>query len=176
MKTSRQRRTSYGQSDITPLAGWVFADLLLALAIIFLTSISFDTPGDGSSSGTAQTQSNISQLKLEGVDQLQSEAITFSYLKFDSARLVADIERYQASVGATESYKVIYAQIVGGYDRQTEGSEQGSLRATKFLIQLQQARLPSFAGAGFDITTSEFVAPDQILVRVALAEPKPIDE
>ena len=107
MKTSRQRRTSYGQSDITPLAGWVFADLLLALAIIFLTSISFDTPGDGSASGSAQTQSNISQLKLDGVDQLQSEAITFSYLKFDSARLVADIERYQASVGVTESYKVI---------------------------------------------------------------------
>ena len=34
----------------------------------------------------------------------------------------------------------------------------------------------AFAGAGFDITTSEFVAPDQILVRVALAEPKPKEE
>ena len=176
MKTSRQRRTSHGQSDITPLAGWVFADLLLALAIIFLTSISFDTPGDGSASGNEQTQSNISRLKLDGVDQLKSEAITFSYLQFDAARLVADIERYQSSRGVTEGFKVVYAQIVGGYDRQTEGSEQGSLRATKFLIQLQQARIPSFAGAGFDITTSEFVAPDQILVRIALAEPNPKEE
>jgi hypothetical protein len=171
MKNTRQRRTTFGQSDITPLAGWVFADLLLALAIIFLTSISFDTPGDGSASVNAQTQSNVSQLKLEGVDQLQSEAITFSYLKFDAARIVADIERYQASIGVKEGFKVVYAQIVGGYEPQSEGSEVGSLRATKFLIDLQQARLPYFAGAGFDITTSEFVAPDQILVRLALSDP-----
>jgi hypothetical protein len=46
------------------------------------------------------------------------------------------------------------------------------MRATKFLIELQQARLPYFSSAGFDITTSQFVAPDQILIRVALAEAK----
>lgn len=172
MKITRQRRTSYGQSDITPLAGWVFADLLLALAIIFLTSISFDAPGDSPSVAAGQSNSNISQLKLAGVAQLQSEATTFSYLEFDGDRLIADIERYQSSQGVEGGYKVLYAQIVGGYEPRDEGSEVGSLRATKFLIELQQARLPYFAGAGFDITTSEFVAPDQILIRLALAEPE----
>lgn len=172
MKTSRQRRTTYGQSDITPLAGWVFADLLLALAIIFLTSISFDTPGDGSGDATKLSDSNISRLKLDGVEQLQSEAVTFSYLKFDGARLVADIDRFQQSRGIDSGYRVLYAQIVGGYDPQTEGSERGSMRATKFLIELQQARLPYFAGTGFDITTSQFVATDQILVRIALTGAK----
>jgi hypothetical protein len=169
MRTSRQRRTSYGQSDITPLAGWVFADLLLALAIIFLTSISFDTPGDGSASGDAQTQSNISQLKLEGVDQLQSEAITFSYLKFDRNLIIEDIKKYQSSRGIEGGYKVYYAQIVGGYDSKIEGSELGSLRATKFLIELKKARLSYFDGTGFDITTSKLVQPNQTLIRLALS-------
>lgn len=172
MKTVRQRRNTLSQSDITPLAGWVFADLLLALAIIFLTSISFDTPGDNSGDAAKITDSNISQLKLDGVAQLQSEAITFSYLKFDGARLIADIDRYQESRGLKKGYKVLYAQIVGGYEAQSEGSELGSMRATKFLIELQQARLPYFSSTGFDITTSQFVAPDQILIRVALAAGK----
>lgn len=177
MRINRNRRTSYGQSDITPLAGWVFADLLLALAIIFLTSISFDTPGDGSNGGsTEQKNTNFSQLKFDGVEKLQSEAITFSYLTFDGTRIRADIDRYQQSLGKYGSYKVLYTQIVGGYEPQKEGSEQGSLRATKFLIELQKARLPYFSSSAFDITTSGFVAPDQILLRLALAETSPKTE
>lgn len=171
MKTVRQRRNFYGQSDITPLAGWVFADLLLALAIIFLTSISFDTPGDGSGTTAKVSESNITRLKLDGVEQLQSEAITFSYKKFDADKLISDIDAFQQSRGFAKGYRILYAQIVGGYDSINESSDLGSVRATEFLIELQKARLPYFAGAGFDITTSQYVAKDQILIRMALAGP-----
>ena len=45
------------QDDSVDIAGWVYADLLLSLAIIFLVSISFSIPVKSGSASTSDIQS-----------------------------------------------------------------------------------------------------------------------
>ena len=173
MIIQRRRKEYLEQSDAASLAGWVFADLLLSLAIIFLTSISFDTPGrGGTGSGGITSGSSMPNLQAEGTYPTQSQGLTFSYKSFDEKLLRSDIAKYRSENGLTGSFKIVYAQITGGFDGLTEGSDQGSLRATAFLVAIHKANIPEFQGTGFDVSTSEFVNPSQVVIRMAIAKTK----
>jgi len=176
----RTRRTRYINNDAVPLAGWVFADLLLSLSIIFLTSISFDLPGAGPSSSSSTDSPNVSRQETasnQGIvnpsskDIIEPISTGFSkiYLRFNEKSLKNDIENYRKKNGLTENDRIVFAQIIGGYDSSSETSDTGSIRATAFIVALHKANMSEFDSAGIHISTSDRIPSGQVMIRMSLA-------
>ena len=172
---SRTRSSSpVVQDDALHISGWVFADLLLSLTIIFLVSISFTIPektGVGSiANNQSQNQSNFQNSTL-GDRVPINQGVNFYYSNFDRETLISDLQKYFLQERLDPNTDVIYAQVVGGYDATFEGSELGTFRALEFSIALKQADVPAFSKANFDLTTSSQLAPDQVALRLSFAPP-----
>ena len=171
----RTRKARYIQDDAVPLAGWVFADLLLSLSIIFLTSISFDLPGDGGDDTEATINSNsvsaarITNPSSKDIIEPISEGLTKVYSKFDENKIREDINNYKTRKGLSGQARVVFAQIIGGFDSSAESSDKGTLRATAFLIALHKANMQEFKSTGLHLSTSEKIPNGYVMVRISLA-------
>lgn len=171
MRFKRSRFSSQGISDISPQAGWVFADLLLALSIIFLTSISFDTPGkSGEITSTELSSSALAEIDFTDLPKLKTKTLTLEFNEFNQEKILAGIQEFQSKDLSPRNTYIVYAQLIGGFDSKLEGSEEGSLRAAKFLIELKKSRMTEFDSAGFDISTSSLIKPGFVVMRIAFAE------
>jgi hypothetical protein len=162
------------QDDSVNIAGWVFADLLLSLSVIFLTSISFAVPGvSGNSANSTETPGqvlNITDFENQSSSPI-AQGFNFYYSRFDKNQIESDLRAYFLREKLSTESGVIYAQIVGGFNEQTEGSEMGTIRALEFSIELKRAKVLAFEGANFDLTTSNALKPNQIALRLAFAPP-----
>lgn len=162
------------QDDSINIAGWVFADLLLSLAIIFLVSISFSVP-DRSVNGISldTTQSGQSELKRAALGEKApiNLGFNFYYSVFNKEKVQQDLSEYFEKENLDPKTEVIYAQIVGGFDAQSEGSDRGTLRALEFSIALKKADLEAFAKTNFDLTTSSQLDPNQVALRLSFVPP-----
>ena len=162
------------QDDSINIAGWVFADLLLSLAIIFLVSISFSVP-DRAENGSASEVNSLGQNDFKRADLGEQAPINlgfnFYYSGFDKEKVQDDLSAYFERENLDPQTEVIYAQIVGGFDAQSEGSDRGTLRALEFSIALKKADLETFAKANYDLTTSSQLDPNQIALRLSFVPP-----
>jgi hypothetical protein len=162
------------QDDSINIAGWVFADLLLSLAIIFLVSISFSVP-DRAGLGSSPDLQTSGQNEFKRADLGEQAPINlgfnFYYSQFDEDRITSDLRTYFEKENLDPESEVIYAQIVGGFDPASEGSDRGTFRALDFSISLKKADLPPFRKANYDLSTSSQLTPDQIAVRLSFVPP-----
>ena len=172
--TRRQQNTEVDQDDATNIAGWVFADLLLGLSVIFLVSISFALPSDSGAPvnilGSAPTALQIDS----GQNRQQSainEGYNFYYTKFDKNQLEQDLRNYFARQNFPLNSDVLYAQIVGGFNPQSEGSEVGTIRALEFSIAIKNADLQAFQRTNYDLTTSREIGAGSVALRLSFAPP-----
>jgi hypothetical protein len=84
-------KTHSVQDDAIQISGWVFADLLLSLAIIFLVSISFTIPDKIGVSSIASNQSPMESGFRNGAlgeNTPINQGVNFYYTKFDRKTLV----------------------------------------------------------------------------------------
>ena len=102
------------QDDSVNIAGWVFADLLLSLSVIFLATISFAVPGV---TGDAATPINSVGQVLNIQDSKSQEkspieqGFNFYYSTFDKSQIESDLRAFflrenlsRDSVGFRTSY------------------------------------------------------------------------
>jgi hypothetical protein len=170
----RQEFANQIQDDATNIAGWVFADLLLSLAVIFLASISFAVPGKSGDSVPA-TQNSGAVVTMQGqqpeFNSPLAQGFNFYYSKFDKQQIENDLSAYFQRENLSPNTQVIYAQIAGGFDSGSEGSELGTMRALEFSISLKKANVKAFEKANFDLTTSNQLAKNQIALRLSFVPP-----
>jgi hypothetical protein len=162
------------QDDSIDIAGWVFADLLLSLAIIFLVSISFSVPertGLGSSPDKQTSGQNEFKRADLGEQAPINLGLNFYYSQFDANQIQSDLQRYFEKENLNPATEVIYAQVVGGFDALSEGSERGTFRALEFSIALKKAEISAFAKANYDLTTSSQLDPNQVALRLTFVPP-----
>ena len=167
------------QDDSVNIAGWVFADLLLSLSVIFLATISFAVPG--ATGDTATPIDSVGQVLNIQDSKIQEKApieqgFNFYYSTFNKSQIESDLKAYFLRENLSRDSDVIYAQIVGGFDDKTEGSELGTMRALEFSIALKKAEVSAFQGANFDLTTSSALKPNQVALRLAFAPPIAIEK
>jgi hypothetical protein len=167
------RKKAIPLDDAASQAGWVFADLLLLLSIIFLTSISFALP-----SSSENDSEGVSGLGGNSVAPSIDQTITnnpyeqgyyFVYSSFDKDRLLKDLSRYFASKAMPTNTDVIYAQLVGGYKEGTEGSDAGTMAALKFSIELTKAKITAFENTSVDLLTSSKIPSGYVALRLTFA-------
>lgn len=162
------------QDDSINIAGWVFADLLLSLAIIFLVSISFSVPdrsGNNLSSDVQLSGQNEFKKADLGEQAPINQGFNFYYSKFNAEKLQSDLQKYFKKENLDPATEVIYAQVVGGFDPLSEGSDRGTLRALEFSIALKRAEIDAFQKANFDLTTSSQLDPNQVALRLSFVPP-----
>ena len=150
------------------MAGWVFADLLLGLAVIFLASVSFQ---NGKVDSTAPDQALKAAANKaatnSSVFRSNEDGFSFLYQTFSKRLVIRDIENHLRQKGLTNESRVIYLQAIGGYDQKSEYSDSGAMRATKYIIELKKAKIPYFESSGIEISTSSEIPSGQILLRLA---------
>lgn len=162
------------QDDSINIAGWVFADLLLSLAIIFLVSISFSVPERSGNSLSSEIQiAGQNELRRSdlGEQPVINKGFNFYYSKFDKIKLQSDLRDFFLRNGMDPNSEVIYAQVVGGFNSSSEGSDLGTLRALEFSIALKRADLEAFSKTNYDLTTSGQLNPNQVALRLSFVPP-----
>lgn len=188
----RQRLTSeIAEENTADQAGWMYADLLLALMVIFLATISFvpqflDTyvpsgSGVGNSSqqgsggmgiGDGSAGTGTSSRPSSGIpdaDYTFDQGLALFYEDFDLNTFVADVENFRLQENLGENFEIVFAQITGGYDAKTESAEKGTLRAIAFSIKLKESNLDYLNNTSTSIRTSPEVPSNKVLVRFTFA-------
>ena len=150
--------------DVTEKAGWMYADLFLALMVIFLATNSFvpntSTAPPGNTPETPQVSLNSINM-TSGMADL--------YTKFDPEQMKADIEKFKKSEGMSADSEAIYVQIIGGYDGTTEKINTATVTAINFSVDMK-AQLPEiFNQAAFKIDVSDTIPSKSVAVRITFA-------
>jgi len=168
----RARIDSEEQEDLLLQSGWMYADLFLALTVIFLATISFVPEigqvgdfgnGTKNSSGGLTTESSFNYAKgytlVVPVDQLD--------------QVGTKVSEFLAQEGLDSSTEIIFAQIVGGFNPESEKPSDGQLRAITFAIEVTKKYPKLLEGAQRYIESSPSVAPGNVALRLTFAQTLP---
>jgi hypothetical protein len=147
--------------DATILAGWMYADLLLGLMVIFLATISF-VPIDNFIS------KSLVKATYKQVDKAFNfnRGISLIYDKFDAVALEKDIEAFKKREGLDNNAEIIFAQILGGYDAKTETADIGRNRALIYSFSLNAEQTGLFSRASVTAGGEPGLKPGQIALRL----------
>ena len=157
-----ERRARAAEEDVTFLAGWMYADLFLALMVVFLATISFVPTYFGSSAGSS-VNAEYNYTKT------YATPLVTVYNEFNGNQIESDIRAFLAARGLPLTSDVVYAQIVGGFDKKTESSGRGIERALAFSRQIDLAQLPLLTNVATSLGASSSIAPGQVAVKFSFA-------
>jgi hypothetical protein len=157
----RKRQEEGAAEDATLLAGWMYADLLLGLMVIFLATISF-VPIDNFVS------KSLVKATYKQVDKAFNfnRGLSLVYEKFDAKGLEQDIEAFKKREGLDNDAEIIFAQILGGYDPKTEDAQIGRNRALIYSFSLTQDANGLFNNASVTAGGESSLTKDQVALRL----------
>lgn len=154
----RRQRSNHAVEDATSQGGWLFADSFLALMVIFLATISF-VPILSSSSSPDQATGSAGNYK---------NAFVMVFDSYNSLELSKELQAFYASEELPPGTKVLYAEVLGGFNPSVEAEYDGNLKGLEFAIKIKQDALPAFEGATINVGATPSIEPDQVLLRLTL--------
>lgn len=155
---------SHLTEDTVSQSGWVFADLLVALSVVFLATISFIPLG------TTSSNSQSNSLSVEPGKLFWSNGFSELYNSIQIENLLSDLEEFRVENGIPVSVPVIHLQFIGSSE--ASNGRTGILDALEFSLKLQNANLEQFQDLGVTLDVSERVKPGQVLVRAVFGVSK----
>jgi hypothetical protein len=160
MRSKRQQTSDFAE-DVTHQAGWMYADLFLALMVIFLATISFVPElSGGPASGNSNNKDSVA-LKSVKFDQ----GLANTYNGFNLEQLTADIAAFKKKNGLSESAQIIHVQVVGGY-KNGEKASAGTFAAIRFSVELKQQAQDLINGASITLDRSNSVPSGSVSLRM----------
>ena len=145
-------------SDTSFLAGWMYADLFLALMVVFLATISF-VPTYLSSASKVQSAYNYVKIFRE--------PLIVVYDSFDPILIKKDIDYFLKTRGLPNTTDAVYAQVIGGYAKNTEDPSVAIQRALSFSQELDKSGIPSLANVSTTLSSSSTLAPGRIALKLS---------
>lgn len=159
-RNNRSTATQVGE-DVTDKAGWMYADLFLALMVIFLATISFVPQFRAAPTSNTDGTTVASSTMTNGAN--------FKYSGFDPEKLKTDIEKYRKENNLSSISKIVYVQITGGYDSAKQNVNAGTVTAITFSVNMKTALPDFFNAADFKIDTSADLGPNSVALRIVFA-------
>jgi len=161
-------RTTYVdpvEEDLTGQAGWMYTDLMLALMVVFLATISFipQFMGSGSAAITDPSGSNYSYSKVF------DESLNTLYEDFSLSQIKSDIAGFKDSRGLSQEADIVYVQYVGGYSSGSENASTAIARALAFSQKLDSGDPELLANAATALSSSNVLKANQVIVRFTFA-------
>ena len=157
------------EEDLTGHAGWMYTDLMLALMVIFLATISFVPQFTGNSNSV--TDPNNPDYSYSKVFD---ESMNTLYESFSLGQIERDISRFKVSKGLPAASDIVFAQYVGGYSSGSENPATAIARALAFSQKLDSANPELLASAATTLSSSNVLKANQIIVRFTFATPSKI--
>lgn len=157
------------EEDLTGHAGWMYTDLMLALMVIFLATISFVPQFTGNSNSV--TDPNNPDYSYSKVFD---ESMNTLYESFSLGQIERDISRFKISKGLPADSDIVFAQYVGGYASGSESPATAIARALAFSQKLDSANPELLASAATTLSSSNVLKANQIIVRFTFATPSKI--
>ncbi len=157
------------EEDLTGYAGWMYTDLMLALMVIFLATISFVPQFTGNSNSV--TDPNNPDYSYSKVFD---ESMNTLYESFSLGQIERDISRFKINKGLPADSDIVFAQYVGGYSSGSENPATAIARALAFSQKLDSANPELLASAATTLSSSNVLKANQIIVRFTFATPSKI--
>jgi hypothetical protein len=148
--------------DLTGLAGWMYTDLLLALMVIFLATISFVPQIYGT---IASTNSVDNDEPVYSYSRYYEKPLVKVYDSFDINLIKQDITNFLNSEKLPVTSFVGSIQIVGGYDPLTEDSTQGISRAVEFSTLIDKTDPTLLAQSSTTLSSSTSIGATQVALK-----------
>jgi hypothetical protein len=150
--------------DVTAQAGWMFADLLLALAVIFLATISF-----------VPAKSLITSAVADAAAQSDSVLLnenSIPLVAFDQMTIMLAMQKYAEEKKLPADYKVVTVTITGGYNSATETADRGTMTALRYAAGIASFNLPYFKNTSTVLAASSSIPSGQAILNVTIASKK----
>lgn len=164
---ARTRKSQEAVEDILPQAGWMYADLFLALTVIFLATISF-VPKFGQIGDVSPTKNaNVAVNTATSFNYAKGYTLLVPIDQFD--QVPQKVSEFLAQEKLDKFTEIIFAQIVGGYDAQIEKPNDGKLRAIKFGLELNTKYPKLLVNAQRYVESSPAVSPSNVALRLTFA-------
>ena len=168
---ARTRKSQEVVEDILPQAGWMYADLFLALTVIFLATISF-VPKLGQGGEFNPTQNtNMVVNTATSFNYAQGYTLLVPINQLD--QVPQKVDQFLSQEKLDKSTEIIFAQIVGGYDAQSEDPNDGKLRAIKAGLELNSKFPNLLANAQRYVESSPNVSSTNVAFRLTFARAIP---
>lgn len=157
-----KRLDSEDANDSIHLAGWVYADLLLGLMVVFLATISF-LPIDSLSNQTLSKTLN----KQVDSGYNYNKGLSLVYSKFDLKSIKSDIAKFISKEDLGPNAQLIFAQVLGGFDPKNENSDAGRNRALIYSFKLQNDPDQTFSEASMSVAGTTLLQPNEFALRLS---------
>ena len=166
MPYRRRPINASSDSDTTFLAGWMYADLFLALMVVFLATISF-VPAYLSTANKVNSSYNYVKIF--------KEPLIVVYDSFDAKLLQKDIDYFLKTRGLPNTTDVVYAQIIGGYSKDTEDPTVAIQRALRFSQELDASGIPALASVSTTLSSSSTLPPGRVALKLTFVTTNNLD-
>lgn len=157
-------------------AGWIFADLFLALTIIFLATVSYipslakPDPGNSKVSLNNNQKSNGVTTNINFKNSAQmvliSNGFIGEYRSNSVASFVKNFQEYLTLKEIGKDSKAIYVEAIGHTSNYGAPDDQGNLNALKFLIEIRKQLPVNFDGVSSSINLSPEVETNSVRIKV----------
>jgi hypothetical protein len=158
----RRPQKTASEDDLTFLAGWMYADLFLAMMVVFLATISFVPEYFGN------TQENESDTAYN-YTQIYKDPMVVVYEGFDGQQIANDIRAFISDKQLDPSAEIIYAQIIGSYNKNLESPAEAIYRAQQFSSKLDMSNFDFLKNASTTLSSTTSVAPSRVVVKFTFA-------
>jgi hypothetical protein len=155
--------------DASHQAGWMFADLLLALMVIFLAAQSF-VPKEASLPTFSALLSN--KTSLQGTVAPLKTSITLTSI--DESALIIAMQNYGAIEHLPAEYTVESMVIAGGFNPKTESSDRGTATALQYAAAIGSFNLPYFKNSATLLAASSEVPDGAVILNLQITPVAPI--
>jgi hypothetical protein len=149
------------EDDVTFLAGWMYADLFLAMMVVFLATISFIPAYLGNNTKTTGNAYNYSQI--------YKIPMIVTYEGFNGDRIEADIRAFILDNNLPPDTEILYTQIVGSYNKNLESSSDAIFRAQEFNIKMDLSNIPLLHQTSTTFSSTTSIPVNRVVVKFTFA-------
>ena len=152
--------------DATGSAGWMFSDMLVALMVVFLATITFipQFAGSSSTTGSDGTQSQTGGAGSYTYTEHFAESMIRAYTKAQVENVAGDVKIFLKNNNLPANAIIDSAQFVGGYNA-SETAAEGITRALDFSNALAKANPTLLEHASTILNTSPKLSPALVTLR-----------
>ncbi|CAB4885601.1 unannotated protein [freshwater metagenome] len=158
----RQKRRH--REDPSAQAGWMFADLLLAIAVIFLATISF-VPTEA-----ALSPNLIAAAAADPTVNVNKNSIPLT--QFDQITIMLAMQKYAQDNNLPPEYTVSSVSIVGGYNLDSETADRGTQTALRYATGIAELNLPYFKNTSTILSASSTIPSGQVVLNLTITSAK----
>ena len=156
------------EDDLSGQAGWMYADLLIGLMVVFLATITF-VPNVNvlGFSGNSSTGKPFFYTYARVIEDKPLSILVDDRQIPNLENLIAD---FKTKNGIGRDAKIAYVQIVGAFKESLETREDGVARALALSEEIEQRYKGIFASASTTFNTTTSLPSNQAVIRILFAE------